>query len=284
LEDIVQEPKTKDYLTGFYHRETLNPFLGDLLLGAKSKKAPFSMAVLDLDHFKRYNDRYGHSFGDMILKYFASTLRTSLEGENCYIFRYGGDEFVALFPDKDPDGTYKALKHCCAGLSGRPFSFEKKTFKITISCGIAGYPQDGSEMWELFDRADAALYVSKHHGRNYITRAGKIGFVKFTTKFSQVMGATVFVLLVLASFHYLIRPNAGQIDRIMGWKIPKGKVKTTPASKNLDALIMKDGNVLEGRILEETDEKVVFSLHLDEGLGSFTVDKKDIKSIQYRAK
>lgn len=278
----MQEPKTKDYLTGFYHKETLNPFLGDLLLSSKSKKAHFSMAVLDLDHFKRFNDRYGHSFGDMILKYLASTLRTSLEGENCYVFRFGGDEFVALFPGKDPNAAYRVLKRCCANLSARPFSFEKKTFKTTISCGVAGFPQDGSEMWELFDRADAALYVSKHHGRNYITCAGRIGLVKFKTKISQIMGATVFVLLVLVVFQYLIRPNMGQIGRIIGRKVTKGRVTTAPS--NLDVLIMKDGSAMEGRILEEADEKVVFSLHLDEGLGSFTVDKKDIKSIKYRVK
>jgi len=276
------ENEQKDYLTGFYHREALKPFLRELLLDSKAKKRIFSMVLIDMDRFKRLNDRYGHSFGDLILKYLAGTLRMSLKQEKCYLFRYGGDEFIAVLPDLDPDGTYNLLKYTTNNLSSRPFLFENKCYKITVSCGIASFPQDGQEMWELFERADQALYFSKHQGTGRITHAGKMGFMRFRKNILSVVFLCTTLLAILILYGGYIRPKLGTIREIVDEKIEEAKIASLP--ENLDILILKDGSILEGRIMKEADGEIVFSIYLgeDSGSGSLILKRSEIHGIRYR--
>ena len=276
------ENEQKDYLTGFYHREAIKPFLRELLLDSKAKKRIFSMVLIDMDKFKRLNDKYGHSFGDLILKYLAGTLRISLKQEKCYLFRYGGDEFIAVLPDMGPEAAYSLLKYTTSNLSNRPFLFENKCYKITVSCGIASFPHDGQEMWELFEKADLALYFSKHRGTGHITHAGKMGFLSFRKNILSVLFLCVILLATLMLYGSYIKPNIGAIRKIVDKKIEEAKVVSWP--ENLDILILKDGSILEGRIIKEADGEIIFSIYLGEGSGSgsLTLKKSEIQEIRYK--
>jgi diguanylate cyclase len=124
------------------------------------------LAMLDLDHFKRINDNYGHLAGDKVLKIIASVLRKRLRGTD-FIARFGGEEFVLLMPDTVPSAGAKLLEKLRASIEACPFHFKGEPVTITISMGLTAFkPGEHSDL--VLKRADQALYRAKHAGRNQV--------------------------------------------------------------------------------------------------------------------
>ncbi|MEO8639906.1 diguanylate cyclase [Pseudomonas sp.] len=124
------------------------------------------LAMLDLDHFKRINDNYGHLAGDKVLKIIASVLRKRLRGTD-FIARFGGEEFVLLMPDTVPTAGAKLLEKLRASIEACPFHFKGEPVTITISMGLTAFkPGEHSDL--VLKRADQALYRAKHAGRNQV--------------------------------------------------------------------------------------------------------------------
>ncbi|MEO6679222.1 MAG: diguanylate cyclase [Pseudomonas sp.] len=124
------------------------------------------LAMLDLDHFKRINDNYGHLAGDKVLKIIASVLRKRLRGSD-FIARFGGEEFVLLMPSTVPAAGAKLLETLRASIEACPFHFKGERVTVTISMGLAAFkPGEHSDM--VLKRADQALYRAKNAGRNRV--------------------------------------------------------------------------------------------------------------------
>jgi len=124
------------------------------------------LAMLDLDHFKRINDNYGHLAGDKVLKIIASVLRKRLRGTD-FIARFGGEEFVLLMPGTVPAVGAKLLEKLRAAIEACPFHFKGEPVTITVSMGVTAFrPGEHSDL--VLKRADQALYRAKHAGRNRI--------------------------------------------------------------------------------------------------------------------
>lgn len=124
------------------------------------------LAMLDLDHFKRINDNYGHLAGDKVLKIIANVLRKRLRGTD-FIARFGGEEFVLLMPDTGPTAGAKLLEKLRASIEACPFHFKGEPVTITISMGLTAFkPGEHSDL--VLKRADQALYRAKHAGRNQV--------------------------------------------------------------------------------------------------------------------
>ena len=189
----------KDFLTGFYTREHLISTLLKRAIDANLHKEKFSILLVDIDHFKKINDKYGHLWGDEFLKYVASTLRLTLEDKGL-IFRYGGDEFVVLFSTPDSKQAFMLAKQFNVVMRRRPFLFNGRLFKITISCGLATYPDDAQGAEELLKESDKALYFSKRYGRNTTTQAGKIGIQKF-----KIISVVFLEVFFIASIVFLVK-------------------------------------------------------------------------------
>jgi len=272
------EQEQKDYLTGFFTRATLNPFLEKLILESQPANKRFSLALIDLDRFKKFNDRFGHAFGDEILKYATSTMRLTFYGNPCYLFRYGGDEFVAVFPEKEPKEISQVTRTCGYNLRRRPFLFENKLYKISLSCGIACFPADGQTAAELIDNADRAMYFSKRNGRNLTTIAARIPFLRVRNGLLIIVSAAMigysFLALYQIRLKKVIQPTMRQIQSL--------KITTRPAS--LDTVILKSGVVLEGRVLLEQKDKVILNLYMEKGEGVTSFDRKEVAEIRYGAK
>ncbi|MFI8646249.1 diguanylate cyclase [Pseudomonas iridis] len=125
-----------------------------------------SLAMLDLDHFKRINDNYGHLAGDKVLKIIATVLRKRLRGSD-FIARFGGEEFVLLMPATPPAVGAKLLETLRAAIEACPFHFKGERVTITISMGLASFkPGEHSDL--VLKRADQALYRAKNGGRNRV--------------------------------------------------------------------------------------------------------------------
>lgn len=156
----LAESATKDPLTGLPNRRAWNRLLRSGLVESNKIEKPLSIAVLDLDHFKRFNDRNGHQAGDRMLREVSAAWKRELRKQDM-LFRWGGEEFTVILPDCGPGQAIEVLERLRASTPGGE----------TTSAGVATW--DGSESAEqLFERTDNALYRAKEVGRNRTVSAG----------------------------------------------------------------------------------------------------------------
>lgn len=243
------------------------------IMDVNLRKEKFSVLLIDIDHFKKINDKYGHLWGDEFLKFIASTLRLTLE-EKGLIFRYGGDEFVVVFSTAKPKQAYLLAKQFNQVVRSRPFLFNGRLFRITISCGLATYPDDAGDVDGLLQRADKALYFSKRYGRNTTTSASRMGLRQF--KMISVIFLEVFLIsgLVFLIHQYLLR---GSFKRSLS-KLAVSRllpVKVEPQTQ----IILKSGDVVLGRIVSENQEKLVVEVSLGRGSCTLDIEKSLIETI-----
>jgi diguanylate cyclase (GGDEF)-like protein len=168
----AQNAADLDGLTHLYNKPFLNRRLTEMLKRAPEEKSPLGLLLLDIDHFKNYNDTNGHLAGDEALKTVALLLKRSVR-EDDLVARYGGEEFVILYV-----GASKSL--ACRLAQGVRRAVEAYEFPggdrqplgaLTISGGVAGFPDDAADAVSLLRAADAALYEAKAAGRNKIISA-----------------------------------------------------------------------------------------------------------------
>lgn len=155
-----------DPLTGLINRRAFLPILKKEHQRAMQTGKIYTLALLDLDHFKSINDKYGHHSGDKVL-----TAITEIMNENCRssdsIVRMGGEEFAILFPNCTIDEAFLPLERIRANLANQPIEVSNERIYVTTSIGVASFHNDESEL-ELMTRADKALYAAKSAGRNLI--------------------------------------------------------------------------------------------------------------------
>jgi diguanylate cyclase (GGDEF)-like protein len=140
----------------------------------KRASSPLSLIVVDVDHFKRYNDSHGHSAGDIVLRQVAQTIKTSLKRSGDFVARYGGEEFVILLMDVDQDGAKALAEHVRREVEELHMPHEDSPVSpwVTISLGgVTQVPPEHQEAPGLFAIADAFLYEAKHQGRNRVVWA-----------------------------------------------------------------------------------------------------------------
>ncbi len=182
LEQSLREAKDKihqlsitDPLVGTYNRRYLNDHLIQEVERARRYAHPLTAVMADLDFFKDINDQHGHQAGDDVLRGFVALARASIRQASDWVARYGGEEFVVVLPETDLAGaaaTAEKIRGCCATT---PFETSAGRLVVTASFGVAvlgpGAAPIGTAAEALLRSADAALYRSKHDGRNRITIA-----------------------------------------------------------------------------------------------------------------
>jgi diguanylate cyclase (GGDEF)-like protein len=161
-----------DELTGVYNRRFLEDSLGSYVAEAGEKGEALSLVMVDLDHFREINELYGQQAGDAAIKVAAQVLRSLLR-EKDVVARYGGDEFVIILPNTEPDRAAELMVKVCVEVARQPVFKEKKgaITAVTTSMGVAGYPIHAADLSGLRAAADAALYQAKEGGRNRVVCA-----------------------------------------------------------------------------------------------------------------
>jgi diguanylate cyclase (GGDEF)-like protein len=162
-----------DGLTGLSRRGPFEERLQEEVARAQSFKSTFSILMIDIDHFKNFNDTYGHQVGDEVLRTVAQRLRESLY-ETDVVARYGGEEFVCLLPRSQPAGLRIKADQIRQRVAGQAFVIGVEAIKVTISIGIAHFPQDGATGQAVIAAADRALYAAKAAGRNCVVEAASV--------------------------------------------------------------------------------------------------------------
>jgi diguanylate cyclase (GGDEF)-like protein len=180
-------PNQLDDLTGFYSRKAFQDFFRKILSVVEPDQSPqpFSLALVDIDHFLQVNEGYGHLAGDRVLQAIAGALRASAPQE-AHLFRYGGDEFALIFPRLEREQAFLSLERARAEIEklSVPAAEGQAVTGLTISGGVSSYPIDGRTETELMRKADQALYRAKFGGRNRIRLAYEERMVPKTTHFT----------------------------------------------------------------------------------------------------
>jgi len=167
LYEMVQELAIVDGLTGIFVRRHLLERFQDELRRSIKHKLNLSVLMIDIDRFKQCNDEHGHLVGDVVLKSIADTIKENMR-EVDLPGRYGGEEFCAILPDTDKKGGAHVAERLRAAVAKRAILAYDEKIKATISIGVATFPEDASDMAELIDKADQALYQAKRDGRNRV--------------------------------------------------------------------------------------------------------------------
>lgn len=167
LQVALQELAVRDSLTGMYNRRYLDETLEREVSRARREGNPLSLVMLDIDHFKRVNDTYGHQVGDEALRMLANTLLADIRMEDVAC-RYGGEEFLVLLPNMPLETAMQRAEAWRGAIEGQSVTLGNFPITITISLGVAAYPEHGKTPDDLTRCADQALYRAKHGGRNQI--------------------------------------------------------------------------------------------------------------------
>jgi diguanylate cyclase len=169
LRDKVQrerEQAARDPLTGLYNRQAYNEKISELISSKEENRDNLCLLVWDIDHFKKFNDQYGHVVGDKVLSAVAEKLTKTLKS-NYFLARYGGEEFVMILPKLCTNDAQEFAEYVRNEISNIMFMVKGKKITITVSCGITRSQVNDSTQ-SIFERADKALYRAKEEGRNRV--------------------------------------------------------------------------------------------------------------------
>ncbi|MGC5775437.1 bifunctional diguanylate cyclase/phosphohydrolase [Paenibacillus pabuli] len=170
----IEEKANTDQRTGLFNHSHFESMLESELAIARSQGTPLSLGLIDIDDFKKYNDRFGHLQGDSLLALLGDFLNQKTEGSNITAFRYGGEEFTLLMPGMDLDQAYAFMNKLRKQLNDTPFE-GVEVFPhgcLSFSAGVARYEVDMYNKSQLVDQADKALYYAKKQGKNNVHRHG----------------------------------------------------------------------------------------------------------------
>ena len=171
LQETLRTQSIRDPLTSLFNRRYLEVSLERELLRASRRALPFAVLMLDIDHFKRFNDSYGHEAGDALLAQFADVLKRTVRSEDIAC-RYGGEEFTVLLLEADAAAAWRRAEAIRAAVAEMSVVHQQQQLPhVTVSIGVALYPRDAHSPEDLLRRADAALYASKKAGRDRVTSA-----------------------------------------------------------------------------------------------------------------
>lgn len=167
---LMEEMAKKDGLTGLYNRKYLQDHIHEYIEKGRKSGEPVAVALLDIDHFKSVNDRYGHLFGDQAIKMAASKVSDIAKLHDGLSVRYGGEEFVLVLPGIDRIEAEQIAKELLRTITQEELIYSSTvSVHINVSIGVSFYPEIAGSGEELLLRADNAMYYAKEHGRGRIT-------------------------------------------------------------------------------------------------------------------
>lgn len=175
LQESLRQQSVRDPLTGLYNRRHMEECMGRELLRARRQRLPVTLMMVDVDHFKRFNDSWGHQAGDALLAALGAFLLQQIRGEDIAC-RYGGEEFILILPGASADIVLQRAENLRAGVAAnlRVVHGDHLLPQVTLSVGVASFPEDGGSAEECIHAADRALYQAKARGRNRVVAAAQL--------------------------------------------------------------------------------------------------------------
>ena len=172
LMDALRQKNLTDALTGLFNRKYLDEFIDKKLPNEVKNGTTYAIMFLDIDYFKMVNDTYGHDVGDDILRKLAHTMKQTI-GENEFIVRYGGEEFLILMKNPTQESAYDLAHKINQEFSKIVFNYGGESFTKTVSIGYSFFPSDTDQIYKCIKYADISLYEAKATGRNKVVKFDK---------------------------------------------------------------------------------------------------------------
>jgi diguanylate cyclase (GGDEF)-like protein len=174
LRETLRVQSVRDPLTGLFNRRYMEESLERELRRSARHRRSLGVLLLDLDHFKTFNDTFGHGAGDILLRELGHFLQGNVRGEDISC-RYGGEEFALILPDAPLDSTLQRAEQLREQVRQLQVTHHGRALgAVSVSIGVAVYPQHGASAEELLAAADRALYQAKAGGRNRVELAGRL--------------------------------------------------------------------------------------------------------------
>jgi two-component system, cell cycle response regulator len=170
-QEELKHQAVRDGLTGLYNRREFGKLLGQAI--ARAGRLRFALLLFDIDHFKKLNDTYGHPAGDAALRNTAQMFERHMR-EDDQAARYGGEEFAAILPGADLPGAVRLAERVREAIEGSRIVFEGARLQVTVSLGVAVWPDDARDDEGLVAAADRALYAAKQGGRNRVVTSSSL--------------------------------------------------------------------------------------------------------------
>jgi diguanylate cyclase (GGDEF)-like protein len=174
LRERLRMESIRDPLTNLYNRRYMEEILEQEASRAKRRGTTVGILMLDIDHFKRLNDTYGHEAGDAILQELGGLLQRSIRGGDTAC-RYGGEEFLLILPEANLKATERRAQELLEQVREMAVLYQERTFRITISIGVAALPTHGPSIQDTVRASDVALYQAKRNGRDQVVVASNTG-------------------------------------------------------------------------------------------------------------
>ena len=166
----LQHLSITDSLTGLYNRMHFMEVLAGEVARSLRNGRPFTVMMIDTDYFKKYNDSFGHQAGDGLLKRMGVIFKECLRNVDC-ASRYGGDEFIVLLPEIEKEKAFEVAERIRGQVAAEMRSADADGVAVTLSIGVASFPEHGDTPEAIIASADAALYHAKRTGRNRVVMA-----------------------------------------------------------------------------------------------------------------
>jgi diguanylate cyclase (GGDEF)-like protein len=173
MTDRIKDMAMRDGLTGLYNRRAFDDQLRHALGRADREKGRLGLVLLDIDHFKKLNDTFGHPAGDAVLRHTAHVVEHHLRRAD-EAARFGGEEFALILPNTDEAGAVRLAERVRGAVEKAQLVFEGARLSVTVSLGAAVWPYDGQDEESLIAAADRALYAAKQAGRNRVVPASAL--------------------------------------------------------------------------------------------------------------
>jgi diguanylate cyclase (GGDEF)-like protein len=170
ISQLIHQLRTqavRDSLTGLYNRHYLNEILGEYIARAERERTILTLVILDLDHFKHFNDTYGHLAGDAVLRSMGRFLEKNIRRGDVAC-RFGGEEFLLVMPGASLEHALARTDQLRCSLEQAHFAYAGRHLNVTCSAGVASYPLNGTTIECVLQAADKALYTAKQAGRNCV--------------------------------------------------------------------------------------------------------------------
>ena len=171
MQQEIMRYATTDGLTGLHNHRVFREKLHEEIDRSRRYNRDISLLMLDIDHFKKFNDTYGHQAGDTVLKAVSELIRNNIRNTD-FGARYGGEEFAVILPETSGPQARIVAERLRTSIAGHICNFGGEQQRVTVSLGYATFPKDADTDEMLIKRADESLYASKHHGRNRVTGFG----------------------------------------------------------------------------------------------------------------
>lgn len=168
-EKKMERLASTDQLTKLYNRRKMREVMEQEKIRFSRSGDPFLLVLTDIDHFKKFNDSYGHDCGDYVLQQISKLMKKVLREQDT-VCRWGGEEFLLLLPSTDYEGGMQAVEKLREAIESKQFEFAGNTFSVTMTFGVARFEKD-DHLDSCIKRADEALYTGKNAGRNQVVSA-----------------------------------------------------------------------------------------------------------------